>query len=517
MGGMQRFAPPSEPRARGGASPLLDRVVLAVALLYTLAYAVVALLRMPYPFELEWMEGGMLTQVQRVLHGQPIYTAPSLSYIPFDYTPLYFMVAAVPARWMGEGFTALRLLSFVASLGCFALIFALVWRQTASGSAAVIATGLFAATYRLSGAWFDIARPDSLFLLLLLAGILALRGGRAGWRGAALSGALFALAFLAKQTALIVAVPLALHALFTDRRRFAAFAGGLAALVAGSTLLLNLRSGGWYGYYVFGVAAGHSIDPGLVVRFWIQDLLTPLALATVAGAAFLLLPAPEGRPRARGFHAAVVAGLAGSAWWLRMFRGSYDNALMPAYAGVALLAGFGWDAWRGHFATTAPGEQGSNPDAGGRRGAARLIAIGALAQFALLAWNPADQLPTRADRRAGAGLVENLRRVPGEVLVPSHPYLAVRAGKPDHFHEVALTDVLARRGHGALERALSDSLEAAFRDHRWATLVLDTRDWLRAGAEPYYAPLGSAFDSDTVFWSRTGMLTRPQVVLGPKP
>jgi hypothetical protein len=40
---------------------------------------------------------------------------------------------------------------------------------------------------------------------------------------------------------------------------------------------------------------------------------------------------------------------------------------------------------------------------------------------------------------------------------------------------------------------------------------------LRADAEPYYVPRWTAFDSDTVFWSRTGMLTRPQAVLVPKP
>ncbi len=500
MPAMTTAAPPPAGRAARGPAPLLDRLVPAAALLYTIAYAVVALLRIPYPYELEWMEGGMLAQVQRVIHGQPIYAAPSPGYIPFDYTPLYFVVAALPARALGEGFAALRLVSFAASLGCLALLVALAWRLTASVSAALLAAGLFAATYRLSGAWLDLARPDSLFLLLVLAAILALREGRAGWRGGAVSGALLGLAFFTKQTALIVAIPLALHALFTDRRRCAAFAGVLAALVAGGSLLLNASSGGWYGYYVFGVAAGHSIDPGLILRFWTSDL-PPLALATMAGAAFLLLPAPEGRPGARGFHAAVAAGLMGSAWWLRMFRGSYDNALMPAYAGVALLAGLGWHALRERF--VAPGPAGPDREPGERRAAARR--------------NPADQLPTRADRRAGDQMVEHLRGVPGAVLVPSHPYLAVRAGKPEHFHEVALTDVLGRRGRGALERALSDSIDASLRGHRWAALVLDARDWLRAAAEPYYEPLGPAFDSDTVFWSRTGMLTRPQVVMKPRP
>src|SRR5207245_9768312 len=58
----------------------LDRVVLAAALLFPLLYAATALARLSYPFELEWMEGGVLAGVQRLLHGQPLYAAPSLDY-----------------------------------------------------------------------------------------------------------------------------------------------------------------------------------------------------------------------------------------------------------------------------------------------------------------------------------------------------------------------------------------------------------------------------------------------------
>jgi hypothetical protein len=489
-------------RASRFATTLLDRAVIVVAAFYVLLYAAVALLRMGYPFEIEWMEGGVLTEVQRVLQGRPLYVAPTLGYIPFDYTPLYLWVAALPARVMGPGFTALRLTSFAASLGCFALIFVLVRRQTASVTAALIAVGLFAATYRLGGAWLDIARADSLFLLLVLAAILALDRGRAGVRGWALAGTLLGLAFLAKQTALVVAAPLLLYALLSDRRRFLALAGALAVVVGGSTLLLNARSAGWYGYYVFGVAGGHAIDPRLTFRFWTRDLLTPFAPATLLALAYLVLPAPEGRPAGRGFHAAAIAGLAGSAWWLRMFPVCYDNDLIPAFAGVAMLAGFGWQRLRG------PGSSAT--------GVARLVAIAVLIQFATLAWSPRDQLPTRADREAGMMLVENLRRAPGRLLVPSHPYLTARAGKPEHFHEVALTDVLKRRDQGPLERALTDSLAASFRGHRWDVIVLDSRDWMRSGAEPYYEARWAVFDNDTVLWSRTGMLTRPQALLAPR-
>jgi len=484
----------------------LDRVVLAAALLFPLLYAATALARLSYPFELEWMEGGVLAGVQRLLHGQPLYAAPSLDYIPFDYTPLYLWVAALPARLLGESFAALRLTSFAASLGVFALLASIVRREGGSAAAAFLAVGLFAATYRLAGAWLDVARPDTLFLLLVLAALRAYRM-RDPARGGALAGALFALAFLAKQTALLIALPVVLHALIAERRRFAALAGAMLALIGGSTLLLDRASGGWYRYYVFGVALGHRVDPSLLLRFWIGDLARPLAIAAVIGAAALVRPAPGAATGTRGFLAAAAAGLLGSAWWLRMFRGSYDNALLPACAGVALLFGLGGDALRARLAAAAPARA---------RGALEAaLALAALAQLALLAWNPLAQIPTAADRAAGERLIENLRQAPGPVLVPSHPYLAARAGMPATFPAAALDDAIGHR-HGPVGRALAADLERALREHRWAAVVLDNRDWLWDDASPYYQAAWPALGAGDGLWTRTGMLTRPDSVLVPR-
>ena len=197
-----------------------------------------------------------------------------------------------------------------------------------------------------------------------------------------------------------------------------------------------------------------------------------------------------------------------SRWWLRSFRVCYDNVLMPGHAGLAILVGLGWHLLRGWL-------EGAPPHL--RAPLARFTHLALLGQLALLAYDPVAQVPTRADRVAGERQVEKQRRSPGDVLIPSHGYLSIRAGKGRHFHEVALMDVLKRRGAGEIERRLQDSLTAAMRSQRWAAVVLDTRDWLREEADPYYEPRWPAFESDTVFWTRTGMLTRPEEVLLPRP
>jgi hypothetical protein len=55
----------------------------AAAVGYLAVYVAIALLRIRYPFDLEWMEGALIDHVRRIVDGQPIYVGPSLDFIPF--------------------------------------------------------------------------------------------------------------------------------------------------------------------------------------------------------------------------------------------------------------------------------------------------------------------------------------------------------------------------------------------------------------------------------------------------
>ena len=107
------------------------------------AYVWLALQRMDDPFEPEWMEGGSQGHVARILSGEPLYGPPTLEFTPFIYTPLYYQVGAWLAPFLGEGFFPLRLVSWLASLGCFALLAAFVLRETHDRVAALLAAGAF--------------------------------------------------------------------------------------------------------------------------------------------------------------------------------------------------------------------------------------------------------------------------------------------------------------------------------------------------------------------------------------
>jgi hypothetical protein len=492
-------------------TPPLDwstRLGVAVGLAYVAVYVAIALLRMGYPFELEWMEGSSLGHVDRLLHGQPLYVKPGLDFTPFIYPPLYFMVASWVAKLMGTGFLPLRLVSFAASLGCLVLIYTYVRAAGASRWPAVLAACLFAASYRQGGAWLDIGRADSLFLMLLLAGAVALRRSPSPWIGGVVGGALFALAALTKQSALFIAAPVGLAVLITDPKRGVGFAATLAVVFAASVWALDRQSGGWFLFYTFGLPRDHPIIGQLLRGFWIQDLLGPLGIALVLGAAHFFVAPARPRWRALALDAALWVGLIATGYATRVRVGSFVNVVVPAYLGVSLLFGLGLaalDALRRADSAT------------GRR-VERFVALLLIAQFAVLAYKPWEQLPTPADRAAGQQIVESLHRVEGEVWVPRHPYLAVMAGKPWRAHELALQDVL-RPTETAQARELLAEIRAAARSRRFALLVLDDETWIHHEFQPYYRLEAHMFGTGetNLFWPKTGYVTRPDFVWVPKP
>jgi 4-amino-4-deoxy-L-arabinose transferase-like glycosyltransferase len=493
----------------GPAGPDLGlALALALACAYVAAFVIVAVARLPYPFELEWLEGLVLEHVHRVLAGQPIYVAPSLDFVPLNYTPLYYFVSAAFAAVLGQGFVALRLVSLLSSLGLLAMIASLVRRETGKWSAGALAAGIFAATYRRGGAWLDIARADSLYLLLLLAGAYVLRR-EARMRGALLAAALWTLAFLAKQSAPIVLAPLVIWSLVRAPKRGAILAGALAAGCGLSFLALDASSHGWFRYYVLDVAGRHPVDWTLALNFPLKYL--PWVLIALALGVAAARRGVEREPCE--FYAAFFAGLIASAWHLTLYRGGYDNVLLPACLAAALAGGLGW-GWIGAAsrASAAPAQRAARSAA---PRAALLATLAIVVQLAILAYDPLAQIPTTADRIEGQHLVETLENLPGRLFIPSHDYLARRAGRPPTANLMPLMDVV-KGGNGPVETGLWQALRDSLHARAWGAVVLDSKDWLLEEVQTSgYTVIARPFNRPDVFWPRTGMRSRPEWVLVP--
>ncbi|HEX2576091.1 MAG TPA: glycosyltransferase family 39 protein, partial [Aquihabitans sp.] len=322
----------------------VGRVAVVVAsAIPLLAYTWIAVRRMGSPMELEWMEGGVVDHVRRAADGRNLYPEPSLEFIPYIYTPLYYYVAAPVAAVFGDGFLPLRLVSFASSLVAFASVGVLVARERGDRVAGLVAAGVFAACFAIGGAWFDLARVDSLFLALTFAGLAVARHG-AGVRSAVAAGVLLGLAFLTKQQALVPAAAPLLYLLVAQRRRAVAYAASVAIVVVVSTLVLQQLSDGWYLRYVLELPRGHEVIEEVRRTFWTVDL-RPLVLSVALGAVGVAI-AVAARRELTGplvlFHLPVAAALVASSYASRLHSGGYDNVLLPAFGALAILAGLGW-------------------------------------------------------------------------------------------------------------------------------------------------------------------------------
>lgn len=476
-------------------------LVLVASAAFVVMYVAIAVRRLAFPFDLEWMEGGSVDHVRRLLAGEKIYVPPSLSFIPYVYPPLYYYVSAAVALVTGLGVFPLRLVSFVSSLGCFGALHLLVWRETGRREAGVIAAGIFAATYRTGGAWLDLARVDSLFLLLTLAAVYLLRHGRSAWSWA-IAGVLMALSALTKQTALMIALPLLLYAAIVDRRRALILAASAGIVFGATTLLLDLVHHGWYWYYVFGLPARIQDVGREAPAFWRRDLLGAMPIASAAGAGYLLSRAAQ-RHRPALFYAALAVAMIGSSWASRAHSGAYANVLIPAYACLSVLLA---------LAVYEVPELAA-PD---RQPYVRifLFALCGL-QLATLTYSVQAQVPTRRDLDLQQRLIRLLAETDGEVYLPQHGYFPLLAGKEPHAQSWALTDIL-RAGGEDERRRLTDEIHQALQEHRFRLIVLNRPDpWLEKDLKQYYRRAGRVFDRDGL-WTRTGYRTRPAWIYVPR-
>jgi len=440
---------PASARARWRRAPRAARLAVALAGLVAIGvYLSVAVSRLGYPFAVESLEGNSLVEVHRILVGQPLYPAPAAGYVPDGYPPLYFAVSAAAARVLGVSYLPLRLVSLLSSLACFALLARLVQRETGSLAAGTGAAGLFAATYFVTGSWFDVARVDSLFLALSIAGLYAARW-MSGPPGAVAAGLLLATAALTKQTGLAEGAMVLAVLLTGPRRRLACIAALTEAAVVGvSTLVLGLTSGGWYVFYVFRLMSEHSLTASHLGWFW-RALLTALGLAVCA--------ALVGARRVPRELLAGAAALAVGGYATLVHSGGTINDMLPAYLAVAMLAGLALGSDSTWWVSTAAG-----------------MLVLAQTVFLLAGAHPSQAVPPSSGRAAGERLVAGMRAFGGDVAVPDDPDLSLVAGMAPAAHPDAVHDMLRATNQEAIA-AYRRSAEEAVRARQFSAIITDRR------------------------------------------
>ncbi len=505
----------------------LRYLLLAAAIGFILLYVYVAISRMGYPYELEWQEGRALDHVARLLAGQSIYPAPSLEFIPLTYTPLYFVVSALAALVTGVSFTTLRLVSFLSSIGVFCIIFAFIKRETANNHLGIVAVGFVAASYKLGGSWFDIARVDSLFLLFLFAALYLIRFGKS-YRALIAAAILIILSYLTKQSAIILILPLFFYYLTVNWRKALLFAGSIALPIVAFTLILDGYTQGWYSFYTFfsPLAISKYIALGKLKSLIFDNLVLPGFILLLSSVCYLSIRKAD--KSARLFYLLFFLGMVVGTLPFSLNIGGYFNCMLPAFIAMAMLAVLMVNHLEHRFAANNPGKRGWLNV---------LLYAACMVQFGIFIYNPLDEIPTEADREAGDHLVSYMAQMKGEVLVPSHPYLAVLAGKKPMIHSSALQTYLLLAGKLPNAPTEPDSmifplferlyrsegldpgndfyeqLKGRIADSEFDAVILDS-ELLFIEIKPYYYFAGKILPDD-VFWTYTGGKTRPNLLYLP--
>jgi hypothetical protein len=436
---------------------LLRGAIALLSVLFLLLFLYAALRRLRYPFELEWLESGVLLSVRRILAGQGLYVAPSTDFVPYLYAPLYFYLVATVAKLTSVSYVALRAVSIVGTLGCCGLIYAFIACETRRRLAAIAGAGLFLACYPLVGNFYDIGRVDSLYVFFLLLALFCARRGHP-----VLAALACVLCFQTKQSSLIVAIVL-LSADWQHRRRIVVGLGTFAAVLGASLLWMNRATEGWYSFYLFHVAGGFKTVWREVFLYLPQDVLAPMGIALLLGLAAWAFTGVALRSRAASFYVAVTIALYASVGYIGAHAGSSANTYMPVYAWTAILFAVAFARLLTHL------EQ-----SGGVRAAlaTTLVLAAAATQLALLLYNPGRYLPTPTVREARQRFIDQIRSMPGDVYIFSHGYDAVLAGKLPHA-EFTPIDNLLTKPNTAVAKTLRAEFDDALRSHRYSAVVVD--------------------------------------------
>ncbi len=474
---------------------LLFWVVLAAPALYQIFLLLWAIAgRFAYPYDLEWMEGGVLHGSHRIAEGDGLYPPPSVDFIPFLYTPLYPGLVAVLGSIFGLSYQLGRAISVLALCG-------IAWTVIAQGltaspahrpaglAGALIGLGLFAAGYPFVEGWYDIVRGDTLFLLMVTTSVYALtrwaRADEGPWAQVRIAaiGAILGLSFFCKQTGVMYVLAAGPIILAYNWRRVPALVGGAAFVGLGGSWLMQRTTGGWFWTYVYEIHQAHDWNKD---RFWKSfdlillhfrgaTMIIVVALCVVVACAVLRRKLPQ---PARAFllwtYMYAVSTLVGALGWGTEF--AHFNAYMPALlhggiaAGMAIPTVLACATELLRADIPLPNTEPDTRRIAATWAAAALCAMVIGRDLVDTRWNPRAFIPTARDRQAGDELIATLRALPGEVWVPSHPWYAHLAGKRMYVHRMGVKDVTVRKPRPirGLDRAIAEK--------RFDAIVLDNRD-----------------------------------------
>jgi hypothetical protein len=390
-----------------------------------------------FPFNIDLMEGVVMQQARRAMHGEAMYPLPSPTYVPLAYNALYYVLATPFLLLFGDTLATLRIVSTLGLVGSAIAIFVMVKESTRSARWGVIATGLFCAAYPAMDAYLDSAHSDSWLLCCALWGTYLV--GRTS-RSARISGILVLVAaFWFKQHGAVFLAGALMYLTWREGVR-KALIYWLVAIVFGPVLYLAAPGpllGAGFHYFTWQVPGGWSTLTTHTIYRVVIYAATYYAILALAGVMGVYRSV---RTRTIGIidvelGAAFLTALLGS-----LDPGSSYNVFVPMGAFCIL---------RGSM------ELGRLDESAKTMFGVRPALVAALLAFATLVRDPRSfWLPSSA-RASYADLQTTIRALPGTVYAPGIGQFVEGPRLYPAAHWVALEDMTRGPRRTAAEIALA--------------------------------------------------------------
>lgn len=478
--------------------------MIGIAAFYMVLFAVLCIMRLLYPFEVEFVEGLMAEHSLRLLQNKQIYDQPQLEFIAAIYQPFYYYVAALSMKVFGIGLFAGRLVSVLATLGSAALIGVIVYRFTRNSWACFTGIALFIAAYGATGYFYDIVRVDSLFVFLLLSGLSLLVLSEFTPGRLLASAILLSLAFFTKQQALGFIVCVAVWTLVHKPKQGILFTIYVAIFIASGIIILDAINDGWYSYYVYGIPSAKKEQfswysffatiPDTILQYWsIAMLFIVVWIGKHLRSPLSFLKSREGLLAM--FTLVAIVMLMASYGNL----GGYRNVAIPLAAMIAIALPISLHS----LSTVIP----------------KVALDGALVlQLAGLWTSPLWEgklFSSAENKAAGKHVISQLRAREGNVLTLNHGFLTHLAGKPMQFQQVSYSDALLAKDEFAAE--LERSYDSALKHHAYSAIIVDEDPISDPDSIPGYSLQGRLIEKPGLFYSKLlDIGTRPQYLYLPK-
>lgn len=484
--------------------------------------------RLDFPFDIEWMEGGMLVHALRLHQDQPLYAAPSPDWVPYIYPPFYPWLISLfgePSYLTGR---SISLAGTVLASG--AAIFALWWEKR-SALWGVVAAGLYLGCFDESGTFYDLVRTDALAMGLLAWSLVLCRTKTLP--GVISGGLILVLAFLTKHNFALFGVGIVGWLIWQDRKLALAFVLASAVPALFLTGAIQLASDGEYLTYLLSVPSSHPLNGQRAFPGSEKELLASLILTNLAAIVGLIVLGVRRQWSPGGIYWGVVTAIAiGACILMRAHHGGFTNVLMPghwvlAVGGVMVLSGLvrGKPVW-GVVIALLMGLQlaESRYKFKWKYGpkdatlAESFCVTGQLSGGKLLKdcfkdqWTEKRLIPTQEDLDAGNAVVAQLSAIEGSVFAPHFPWYPHLAGKAPSMPLIALWDIQHKGGpYHEKPSVMTQGFEA----HRWDAVLCPHKP-IKYDFDRYYERAEKVEIPRSALKTRTGWRVQPGYIWRPK-